>query len=465
MITKVTETSPQSKLDQVWTYPLMDAIVNRRSRRFSTGAHLDGGALSYKSQLDPLPLSRLEEAILATAAAGINGYVLVDVPFESGSRPESGGGNVMAALTGRTGASADAVHATSLFIINDEGTYLLKRPQDLPKVEIGELGQMARDRRMEEVYQQLRVKLSSQRAAIPREVPHLFPFNKWSTNLPGTTYFLPISDLTAMYINILLSAFDEQMALFVVDERNFYRPAGVAKFGRSRGGKLYDDPKDNRYVPLLYLEATVLEFVVAEQAFMGHNLALVEQAMGLGGWTHFPTMRDTSWYDVLGFRTGIQTLAQAMGGGFFKTLLLNLLNKNIKIPYGLGLEHKGEVLIKPYSPPYYKSMEEAVLAFIDYKMSKKDGTLKDASKAHPWKDELGQGIRNSIPPYSDDCIAATIALCEYIYHRYGRFPAYYGPMRITLAHQAHHLDLAFYDKFYKPGAYTETQAQHMEHWH
>jgi hypothetical protein len=31
--------------------------------------------------------------------------------------------------------------------------------------------------------------------------------------------------------------------------------------------------------------------------------------------------------------------------------------------------------------------------------------------------------------------------------------------------QAHHLDLDFYDKFYPAGAYTETQAEHMELWH
>jgi hypothetical protein len=460
-----TKTEQRSQLDALWQYPLMDAIFNRRSRRFAAGAHLDGGALSYQSTMAPMPLTMLEEAVLATAAAGFNGYVLVDVPFESGTRPESGGGNVMAALTGRTGASADAVHAVSLFIINDEGAYFLQRPQDLQKLEVGDLGQMARERRLVEVYQRLRIKLNNQRPEIPRQVPEMFPFNKWSTNLPGATYFLPISDLTGMYINVLLSAFDEQMALFVVDERNFYRPAGLAKFGKSRGGKLHDDPKDQRYVPLNYLEGVILEFVLAEQSFMLHNLSLVEQAMGLGGWTHYATMRDTSWYLALGLRTAKQKLSQAMGSGFFKTLLLNLLNKNIDIPYGLGLEYEGKVLIKPFCPPYYNSMEEAVMAFIDTKMSKQNGTLKDSSNAHPWKEEKGQAIKDSIPLYSDDCIAATIALCEYIYKRYDRFPAYFGPMRITLAHQAHHLDLSFYDKFYKPGAYTATQAQHMDQWH
>jgi len=31
--------------------------------------------------------------------------------------------------------------------------------------------------------------------------------------------------------------------------------------------------------------------------------------------------------------------------------------------------------------------------------------------------------------------------------------------------QAHHLDLEFYDAFYKPGAYLRTHAEHMARWH
>lgn len=459
------EVRQQSKIDRLWNQSLMDAIFNRRSRRFATGAFLDGGALTYKSKIEPIPLTTLEEAILATAAAGINGYVLVDVPFESGSKPESGGGNVMAALSGRVGASADAVHSVSMFILNDEGSYFLKRPQNFPNLDIGQLGELGKDRSLEEMYKQMRVQLSKTRPEIPREVPHMFPFNKWSTNLPGTTYFLPVSDLTGMFINVLLSAFDEQMALFIVDERNGYCPAGIAKFGKSHGGKLHDDPEDNRLVPLLYLESVILEFVLAEQSFMLHNLSLVEQAMGLGGWTHYATMRDVSWYEQLGISIGEQKLSQTMGGGFLKTLLLNLLDRNTTFYYGLGLDFQGETLIKPYSPPYYKSMEEAVLDFIDFKMSQENGWLKDSSAAHPWQEKKGKQIKNSIPPYSDECIAATIALCEYVYNRYGRFPAYFGPMRMTLAHQAHHLDLSFYDQFYRQGAYTETQENHMKIWH
>jgi hypothetical protein len=31
--------------------------------------------------------------------------------------------------------------------------------------------------------------------------------------------------------------------------------------------------------------------------------------------------------------------------------------------------------------------------------------------------------------------------------------------------QAHHLDLDFYDRFFKPGAYLQTHASHMSRWH
>jgi hypothetical protein len=31
--------------------------------------------------------------------------------------------------------------------------------------------------------------------------------------------------------------------------------------------------------------------------------------------------------------------------------------------------------------------------------------------------------------------------------------------------QAHHLDLDFYDRFFKPGVYLRTHAEHMQRWH
>jgi hypothetical protein len=31
--------------------------------------------------------------------------------------------------------------------------------------------------------------------------------------------------------------------------------------------------------------------------------------------------------------------------------------------------------------------------------------------------------------------------------------------------QTHHLDLAYYDELFQPGAYLRTHAEHLERWH
>src|SRR5204862_2904501 len=104
----------------------------------------------------------------------------------------------------------------------------------------------------------------------------------------------------------------------------------------------------------------------------------------------------------------------------------------------------------PYCPPYYRNMEEAVLAFVDYKYAAGKGTFRDGGAATGWRD--GAAVQAGIPRYSDQTVAATIRYCEYVYRRYGRFPASSGPFRTILAHQAHHLEPDFYEKFYAPQA-------------
>jgi hypothetical protein len=266
-----------------------------------------------------------------------------------------------------------------------------------------------------------------------------------------------------MYINVLLSTFDEQMGMFLVDERSNFQPAGIAKFGRSRGGRLHDDPDGNRIAPILAVETIIVEFMLAEQAFMVHNLSLMEQAMGLGGWTHFATATDVGWLEALGFRLGSQRLSQIMNAGWFKRLLLKLLGRDRSIPYPLGLTLGEAELVKPFCPPYYPSMAAAVRAFLEFK--EKHWFHAPLGESYPgtWKDP--DQVQGKIARFSEECIGATIAYCEYIYQKYGRFPAYFGPLRTTLAHQAHHLDIYFYDRFYHPGAYTSTHAEHMGLWH
>jgi hypothetical protein len=81
------------------TSALLDAMINRRSRRFAPGMTLDGGPLSYQSKLAPKPLSEEEEAALAFAACGITGHALAELPYRAGEEKESGGGNIMTHLS------------------------------------------------------------------------------------------------------------------------------------------------------------------------------------------------------------------------------------------------------------------------------------------------------------------------------------------------------------------------------
>lgn len=433
-------------VEKASTYPLMQALLTRRSRRFGKGMHLDGGPLSFASEQQPQPLSLEEEAILAFAACGVTGYGLAELPFQNGEQPETGGGNILIHFIGRTVASGDAVHAVALFVLNDDGVWLLKRPQDYPRGEIPSLVEAARAHEFVALYEKSRVRLADRRLDVPRTLPYVPPFNKWSANQPGTSYFLPVTELTALYLNILLSVFSDDFGYFILDERCGFQPAGIARFARSRGGPLHDNPAEGRVATITFLETWLYEFTSFEQGQMLQNLALMAEALGLGGFPHFAA-HPFGWTQALNFRMEDVPCSRTIGAGWWKTWLHSLLGNNQPVPTAVGLERNGAVLLKPFCPPYYPSMREAVLAFVDYKYGAGRGTLRDGGAASAWRD--GAKVQAGIPPYSDRAVEATIAYCDYVYRRYGRLPANSGPFRTLLAYQAHHLDRDFYETFYK----------------
>jgi hypothetical protein len=75
--------------------------------------------------------------------------------------------------------------------------------------------------------------------------------------------------------------------------------------------------------------------------------------------------------------------------------LLKALGKELPIPTAIGLERDGEALIKPFCPPYYRNMEEAVLAFVDRKYAQGTGAFRDGGVATSWQD--GPSIQAGIP--------------------------------------------------------------------
>jgi len=441
---------------QIDGYPLLAALKQRRSRRFGLGMKMPSGPMAYESRHAPFPLIEEEEACLTFAASGITGFALLDLPFS----PEQGGAIVARSL-GRTFASGDAIQTVSLVITNDDATYLIKRPQDFAPAEIQPLINLANQNEFTEIYRRMRVKIKDGRVAPPVVPMFNVNVNRWSLYAPGTTYFLPINELTFMYINGLLEIFNEHTGAFVLDERAGFRAAGLRRFARSKGGHLCDNPTDGRVLTVQRLELMVSELVTVEQGMMLQNLALLSQAMGIGGFPNFAE-HESSWFEALGFRMRIMPVGRYLGANFLITGLMNVHGTNQNVHYPLALECNGEVLLQPFCPPFYATMKEAVRAIVDIKYGSQ-GTFRGSITQSAWRDPVA--IAKGIPEISERAVDATIAYCEYVHERYGRFPAYIPPFRTVLGFQAAHVDCEFYDKFYRPEALSDTERSHMANWH
>jgi len=447
--------------DDLARFPLLDAILQRRSRRFALGAELRGGPLAHTSRHAPVPLEVREEGWLAFAGAGLTGDALADLPYAEGGL-DPAGGEILATLLGRTVASPDALHGVALFVVNDGGAFFLPRPQDAPPERRAAWLDLARRRRFADLYASWRVRIADRRVDVPREVPYVPPFNRWSANVPGSSYFVPVNELSALYVNVLLSMFGEGFGFAVVDEHDGFRPAGIGKFLRSRGGHLQDDPAAGRVVTIQHLESWLLEFAAIEQGFVLQNLQLAAEAAGLGGFPHFAA-HPFAWFEAFGFRMARMRASKLLRAGRLATIGMRALGRDVEVPVPVGLERDGRPLLRPFTPPYFASMESAVRAFVDGKMSRASGTLRGEDAGGGWKDSAS--VRAAIPDYSDAAVDATVAYCEHVWRRYGRFPAYFGPFRTVLAFQAHHLDLEFYDRHYARGAVGESHRRHLESWH
>ena len=433
-------------------YPLMAALMGRRSRRFGMGMQIKEGPFTYDSAHPAQPLSDEEEALLVFAAGGITGYALGDLEYGKGE-----GGGMLAGFVGRTIASPDSVNTVALVVTNDEATYLIKRPRDFTPRERTELIEMAGRGELTDLYRRSRIKILDGRAAPPVVPGENFNINRWSLYAKGGSYFLPVNDMTGIYINVLLEAFEPSMGLMAFDERRWFQPAGVGKFAMSKGGHLDNDPKDGRVFTIAALETSLKQSVSVEQGMMLQNLNLMTQAMGIGGFLNY-ARHPFSWFEALDFR---MTQAQAnllYGGSYFLSRILKLIGQQQLIPIPLGLERDGEVLLKPYCPPYYKNMEAAVRAFVEHKIA-----AHGIDEGNDWKDPASVRLDIALP--SEEAVAATVAYCEYVYQRYGTFPVYSAPYQTAIGYQATHVDVDFYDRFFKPEALTDAQRQHQVDWH
>lgn len=409
---------------------------------------IPGGPLAFRSRQEPSPLTEDEEAVLAWAACGVTGPALADLCYAAGQ-----GGNIMAGLTGRTVASGDGLQTVALVVMNDRGTWLQPRPQDLPAAEIGQLIDDSRREAFTAAWQRTRIPLAPGRVH-PRVEPIVnINANRWSLHVPGSSYFLPIGDLTPMYLNGLLEILNEDTGVYVLDERRHYQPAGLARFARSRGGHLDDDPAHGKVITIRQLEQFVTDFVNLEMGMVIQNLGLMTQALGLGGFPHFAN-HEFAWFEALGFTMSRMPASRYLGTGALVAAGLKLLGKDVPVPLALRLEREGRTLMQALCPPHFESMTAAVRHMVDRKFGR-NGIFRGGAPVTGWKNP--GATTGAVPGVTDRAVAATTAYCEYVWQRYGRFPVHVPPFRCGLGHQAMRLDPEFYDRFYQSDALSDRQ--------
>ena len=112
-------------------------------------------------------------------------------------------------------------------------------------------------------------------------------------------------------------------------------------------------------------------------------------------------------------------------------------------------------------PPHHRDMAAAVEAFAARKFGPGGPFHPDTPGA--WTDS--PGVRSSAQTH-DEAFKACVALqAQYVFDTFGKFPGTVPTVFILNYVQAHHLDLDFYDRFFRPGAYLATHASHLPRWH
>ncbi|MET8952206.1 hypothetical protein [Streptomyces sp. NPDC004533] len=371
-------------LRDLFTRPLLETVWHRRTHRVSRGATVSAGSMTYRSPHAPQPLSELEEAVLI-ALTGSTGLTMPDRPFED---PRTGA-PIMAkpnlTMTGRTAGSPDNAQGTHFFLINDTGTYFLRRLPPAPREPFDAGTLVARARRA-------KVRVLDHRLDVAeglRDFPAYLDSNRFLSNLPGSTLLLPVVDLSHQYINALmylLTQPDGARPTFV-DDRNFYRPAGVRKW--IANGFLNKDLK----LPLGALGPMRTQI---EADLLLQNLMLTAEAMGLGAWIHASLNPQIA----LGDPKFSRTYGKMLGFTFVtpRWRLADIWRWQVPLPryatlraHPVGLNSPdGEPLIAAACPPAHASMADAVTAVVRSKFGP-DGIYTDKDVfTRIYKDDYGQ---------------------------------------------------------------------------
>ena len=420
-------------LNDLLKFPLMEAIAGRRSRRFCMGAEIPDGVLAFKSKHKAMPLSEIEQLLVLSTMGGATGWHFAIMRHAKYAPYLS---NYCASPVGRTFPSAAGFITSELFYTDDNGTYFFPTRDFHPPIEIRD-GKVDLEEFLA-LHKKRIKKLSDKRLYIPRSEPYMEGHNTWIANHEGSTLVIPVGDLAQHMLATI--CFYTQNGFPIYDD--------IAGAKKSIPGieKFKNIVDVNKALPLTFMEQYSLTELTAELSTSCYAGVLMLQAMGLGGWMYDGIDRHT----VLG-ASGDPNVP-GLGFRYDKD------EKRWSLPNPTGLPG----VFEGYCPPHYKNMRDATEAFARRKFG--EGGVYNPNTPGAWNDS--PKVRGSANPYTEEFKECVALQAQYIYDTYGKFPATIPSIFILTYVQAHHLDLDFYDHYFKPGtAYLTTHKEHMKRWH
>ena len=411
-------------------FPLIEALLGRRSRRFYMGAEIPDGVFEFKSSQESLPLTDLEKMLVVSACGGNTSWHNL---IYRAARYAPHLSNYAGSAGGRVFPSAAGFHTSQTFFTDDEGVYVLEM-RDAPSIDDrADDGSLSLEAFMDNVGKHVR-KIQDGRLKFPSEVPYTEPHNTWVFNKPSTLVVIPVGDLSQ---HVLLNiCYMLQNGLVLYDDINKRSIPGIEQFR--------DIVDVDKVWPITFVEQWSMSELTVELGTSCYAGVLMLQAMGLGGWM----FNGIDPFAML----GVSGDTNVPGLGF-------RYDTDDRWPYPNPTGLKG--VMEGYCPPHYRDMRAAVEAICERKFG--PGGPFHPDTPGPWKDS--RGVRSAAQVHDKrfrECVAFQ---AQYLYDTFGKFPGTVPSMFLIMYLMAHHLDLDFYDKFFKPGAYLKSHAMHMANWH
>jgi hypothetical protein len=447
------------------TRTLPQLLATLRSRRVGLGYSIESGEaetreatgrtlqqqrgpLAFVSDHPTLPLSEVEEAIVAWSACGPNGMAHWDIAVH-------GGFHELVQIAGRTAAGPGNSFATDLLVIKDQGAFLYDPGTERERmVEI----------QGEDDYHKV---LDWYRRGMHQILDHrpdidwglrapgapnasLFGPYQFNVNREGTTWFIPITDIGWLYFSVMLNLFDAWHLYFTDDQTG--EPAGV--------GEWVGEGKLEFPITIGQIEQFIFQVETYPPGSIVQNMRLAAEAMGLGNWIFCGFFDDILMGAFPDLARGLEFRAEPLNER------APLASGALKI---FGMEGVKEATYVP--SPRYRDGRAVMQAM----MEEKYGQGRTMSKGEdnwmlthngPFKaDTVREIVNHPVVQVSDWAVEAAAAYVDYCVERYGQCPVTFNPMQCNFGAVIHHVDPAFYERYYDGSSVTPTIRQHMEAWH